>query len=135
MPWHINLLLKPFKTLVMKIFMNVDSKFIRIANNSVLYNLQNIQKNIQSDSKETVSYRKARHVHIATCKFCFVNIVKLGSRSKVYLKFLRHLNLELDSIIAMSPPPPPHIKLFWAALHWNLLLYELISHLRPFRRR
>ena len=55
--------------------MNVDSKFIMITNNSVLYNLQNIQKNIQSDSKETVSYRKARDVHIATCKFCFVNIL------------------------------------------------------------
>ena len=46
-----------------------------ITNNSVLYNLQNIQKNIQSDSKETVSYSKARQVHIATCKFCFVNIL------------------------------------------------------------
>ena len=32
------------------------------------------------------------------------NIVKLGSRSKVYLKSqIRDLDLELDSIIAMSP--------------------------------
>ena len=38
------------------------------------------------------------------------NIVKLGSRSKVYLKSLiRDLDLELVAIIAMSPtqPPPP----------------------------
>ena len=34
-------------------------------------------------------------------------VVKLGSRSKVYLKSLGDLDLELDSIIAMSPPPPP----------------------------
>ena len=35
-------------------------------------------------------------------------IVKLGSRSKVYLKSLiRDLDLELIAIIAMSPPPPP----------------------------
>ena len=31
-------------------------------------------------------------------------IVKLGSRSKVYLKSLRDLDLELVAIIAMSPP-------------------------------
>ena len=41
-------------------------------------------------------------------------IVKLGSRSKVYLKSLiRNLDLELVAIIAMSPPPPTR-KLFWA---------------------
>ena len=40
-----------------------------------------------------------------------VVIVKLGSRSKVYLRSLRDLDLELDSIIAM-PPPPPTSKLF-----------------------
>ena len=34
-------------------------------------------------------------------------IVKLGSRSKVYLKSLRDLDLELDSIIAMSPTTHP----------------------------
>ena len=36
-----------------------------------------------------------------------INIVKLGSRSKFYLKSLRELDLELEAIIAMSPPPPP----------------------------
>ena len=37
----------------------------------------------------------------------FLLIVKLGSRSKVYLKsLLRDLDLELVAIIAMSPPPP-----------------------------
>ena len=41
----------------------------------------------------------------------FLHIVKLGSRSKVYLKSLiRDLDLELVAIIAMSPPPT--IKLF-----------------------
>ena len=36
------------------------------------------------------------------------DIVKLGFRSKVYLKSLiRDLDLELEAIIAMSPPPPP----------------------------
>ena len=36
----------------------------------------------------------------------FLLIVKLGSRSKVYLKSLiRDLDLELVAIIAMSPPP------------------------------
>ena len=40
-------------------------------------------------------------------------IVKLGSRSKVYLKSLiRDLDLELVAIIAMSPPPPTHHKTF-----------------------
>ena len=35
-------------------------------------------------------------------------IVKLGSRSKVYLKSqIRDLDLELVAIIAMPPPPPP----------------------------
>ena len=39
-------------------------------------------------------------------------VVKLGSRSKVYLKSLiRDLDLELVAIIAMYPPPPP-MKLF-----------------------
>ena len=33
---------------------------------------------------------------------CQVSIVKLGSRSRVYLKSLRDLNLELLAIIAMS---------------------------------
>ena len=33
-----------------------------------------------------------------------VLIVKLGSRSKVYLKSLGDLDLELVAIIAMSPP-------------------------------
>ena len=43
-----------------------------------------------------------------------IEIVKLGSRSKVYLKSLRDLDLELVAIIAMSPPTthPPPIKLF-----------------------
>ena len=43
-----------------------------------------------------------------------VDIVKLGSRSKLYLKSLiSNLDLELEAIIAMSPPPPPPpIKLF-----------------------
>ena len=46
------------------------------------------------------------------CLMLFV-VVKLGSRSKVYLKSLiRDLDLELVAIIAMSPPPPPTIKLF-----------------------
>ena len=42
------------------------------------------------------------------------DIVKVGSRSKVYLKSLiRDLDLEFVAIIAMSPPPPsPPIKLF-----------------------
>ena len=42
------------------------------------------------------------------------DIDKLRSRSKVYLKSLiRDLDLELVTIIAMSPPPPPPtIKLF-----------------------
>ena len=31
------------------------------------------------------------------------DFVKLGSRSKVYLKSLRDLDLELEAIIAMSP--------------------------------
>ena len=39
-------------------------------------------------------------------------IVKLESRSKLYLKSPRDLDLELEAIIAMSPPPP--IKLFRA---------------------
>ena len=34
-------------------------------------------------------------------------IVKLGSRSKVYLKSLKDLDLELEAIIAMSPPTHP----------------------------
>ena len=43
----------------------------------------------------------------------FTYVVKLGSRSKVYLKFLvRDLDLELEAIIAMPPPPPPPSKLF-----------------------
>ena len=33
-----------------------------------------------------------------------VLIVKLGSRSKIYLKSLGDLDLELVAIIAMSPP-------------------------------
>ena len=37
----------------------------------------------------------------------YFNIVKRGSRSKVYLKSLRDLDLELVAIIAM-PPPPTH---------------------------
>ena len=42
-----------------------------------------------------------------------VLIVKLGSRSKIYLKSLGDLDLELVAIIAMSPPThPPTIKLF-----------------------
>ena len=42
-----------------------------------------------------------------------LEIVKLGSRSKVYFKSLiRDLDLELVAIIAMSPPPPPPKKLF-----------------------
>ena len=36
------------------------------------------------------------------------DIVKLGSRSKVYLKSLGDLDLELDSIIACLHPPPTH---------------------------
>ena len=40
-------------------------------------------------------------------------IVKLGSRSKVYLKSLiRDLDLELVAIIACLHPPPPPRKLF-----------------------
>ena len=39
-------------------------------------------------------------------------IVKLGSRSKVYLKSLKDLDLELEAIIAMSPPPTHHQKTF-----------------------
>ena len=35
--------------------------------------------------------------------YFFYNIVKLRSRSKVYLKSLRDLDLEIDSIIAMYP--------------------------------
>ena len=35
-------------------------------------------------------------------------VVKLGSRSKVYLKSLRDMDMDLNSIIDMSPP----IKLF-----------------------
>ena len=35
-------------------------------------------------------------------------IVKLGARSKVYLKSLRDLDLELVAIIAMPPPPPTY---------------------------
>ena len=42
-----------------------------------------------------------------------VLIVKLGSRSKVYLKSLGDLDLELVAIIAMSPPTHHSpIKLF-----------------------
>ena len=38
-----------------------------------------------------------------------IDIVKLRSRSKVYLKSqIRDLDLELDSIIAMPPPPTHH---------------------------
>ena len=40
-------------------------------------------------------------------------IVKLGSRSKVYLKSLiRDLDLKLEAIIAMSPPPTHHQETF-----------------------
>ena len=35
------------------------------------------------------------------------DVVKLGSRSKVNLKSLRDLDLELVAIIAMSPPTHP----------------------------
>ena len=48
-------------------------------------------------------------------KVLIVEIVKLGSRSKVYFKSLiRDLDLELVAIIAMSPTthPPTTIKLF-----------------------
>ena len=41
-------------------------------------------------------------------------IVKLGSRSKVYLKSLRDLDLELVAIIAMSPPT--HHKTFLSGI-------------------
>ena len=51
-------------------------------------------------------------------------IVKLGFRSKVYLRSLRDLDLELVAIIAMSPPPAVPciylavpIKLFGSELH------------------
>ena len=37
-----------------------------------------------------------------------IYIVKLWSRSKVYLKSLRDLDLELEAIIAMSPPTTHH---------------------------
>ena len=41
------------------------------------------------------------------------DVVKLGSMSKVYLKSLRDLDLELDSIIAcLHPPTTTTIKLF-----------------------
>ena len=40
------------------------------------------------------------------------DVVKLGSMSKVYLKSLRDLDLELDSIIACLHHHPPTIKLF-----------------------
>ena len=41
------------------------------------------------------------------CKLCL--IVKLGSRSKVYLKpLIRDLDLELVAIIAMSPTTTTH---------------------------
>ena len=40
-----------------------------------------------------------------------IEIVKLGSRSKVYLKSLRDLDLELVAIIAM-PPTTFTMKLF-----------------------
>ena len=35
------------------------------------------------------------------------DFVKLGSRSKVYLKSLRDMDLDLDPIIDMSPPIKP----------------------------
>ena len=46
-------------------------------------------------------------------------IVKLGSRTKVYLKSLiRDLDLELEAIIAMSPPPT-HRKTFLSRITLN----------------
>ena len=62
-----------------------------------------------------------------------VLIVKLGSRSKVYLKSLGDLDLEVVAIIAMSPPT--HHETMKPELQINLFMYELISHLRPLGRR
>ena len=56
-------------------------------------------------------------------------IVKLGSRSKVYLKSLRDLDLELIAIIAMSPPTTTHpgnfseqnnIEIF-SCMNWSII--------------
>ena len=63
---------------------------------------------LSNDMMELKSFLEARNLFVL-----FILIVKLGSRSKVYLKSLRDLDLELVAIIAMSPPPPPPpIKLF-----------------------
>ena len=53
----------------------------------------------------------------------FTYVVKLGSRSKVYLKFLvRDLDLELEAIIAMPPPPPPTQETFPSRITLKYLL-------------
>ena len=60
-------------------------------------------------------------------------IVKPGSRSKVYLKSLRDLDLELVAMIAMYPPTHP--ENFYEQNDIEIFMYELISHLRYFGRR
>ena len=75
-------------------------------NNSSMFKLNMLFQN---------SFRKCGVRTISTLEFVSVLtvvFVKLGSRSKVYLKSLRDLDLELVAIIAMSPPPPPTMKLF-----------------------
>ena len=67
-----------------------------------------------------IQYLIQPHSTVISVQFVFIlvvilSIVKLGSRSKVYLKSLiRDLDLELVAIIAMSPTTthPPTIKLF-----------------------
>ena len=46
---------------------------------------------------------KEESIHSSIQTYRNIVIVKLGSRSKVYLKSLRDLDLELVAIIAMSP--------------------------------
>ena len=51
-----------------------------------------------------VPFRLTKHIFLTLCEPTSGDIVKLRSRSKVYLKSLRDLDLELLAIIAMYPP-------------------------------
>ena len=52
---------------------------------------------------------------------------------QTYFKSLRDLDLELVAMIAMYPPTHP--ENFYEQNDIDIFMYELISHLRPFRRR
>ena len=85
--------------------MKIFSKYIVIANRTFELHIAAFDVILDFRKCLNANVGKSQRNPVSNMVRIVFKIVKLGSRSKVYLKFLRDLDLELDSIIACPLPP------------------------------